>query len=80
MHVRTRNLFARTIATHWSRHIPGNPNIVPQNVPGALSLQVANNIFSVAPRDGLKDETANDGGVSSSAAAIRRATSPGAGG
>ena len=46
------DLFARTIATHWSRHIPGNPNIVPQNVPGALSLQVANNIFSVAPRDG----------------------------
>ena len=46
------DLFARTIATHWSRHIPGNPNIVPQNVPGALSLQVANNIFSIAPRDG----------------------------
>ena len=46
------DLFARTIAAHWSRHIPGNPNIVPQNVPGALSLQVANNIFSVAPKDG----------------------------
>jgi hypothetical protein len=46
------DLFARTIAAHWSRHIPGNPNIVPQNVPGSLSLQVANNIFSVAPRDG----------------------------
>jgi tripartite-type tricarboxylate transporter receptor subunit TctC len=46
------DLFARTIASHWSKHIPGNPNIVPQNVPGALSLQVANNIFSVAPRDG----------------------------
>ena len=46
------DLFARTIAAHWSRHIPGNPNIVPQNVPGALSLQVANNIFSIAPRDG----------------------------
>src|SRR6188508_330508 len=47
------DLFARTIATHWSRHIPGNPNIVPQNVPGALSLQVANNVFSIAARDGL---------------------------
>jgi tripartite-type tricarboxylate transporter receptor subunit TctC len=47
------DLFARTIAAHWSRHIPGNPNIVPQNVPGALSLQVANNVFSIAVRDGL---------------------------
>jgi tripartite-type tricarboxylate transporter receptor subunit TctC len=47
------DLFARTIATHWSRHIPGNPNIIPQNVPGALSLQVANNVFSIASRDGL---------------------------
>src|SRR5689334_21244869 len=46
------DLFARTIAAHWTRHIPGNPAFVPQNVPGALSLQVANNIFSVAPKDG----------------------------
>ena len=46
------DLFARTIATYWPKHIPGNPGIVPQNVPGALSLQVANNIFSVAPKDG----------------------------
>jgi tripartite-type tricarboxylate transporter receptor subunit TctC len=46
------DLFARTIAAHWSRHIPGQPTFVPQNVPGALSLQVANNIFSIAPKDG----------------------------
>jgi tripartite-type tricarboxylate transporter receptor subunit TctC len=46
------DLFARTIAAHWTKHIPGNPVFVPQNVPGALSLQVANNIFSIAPRDG----------------------------
>jgi tripartite-type tricarboxylate transporter receptor subunit TctC len=46
------DLFARTIAVHWTKHIPGNPIFVPQNVPGALSLQVANNIFSVAPKDG----------------------------
>lgn len=46
------DLFARTIAAHWSKHIPGNPIFVPQNVPGALSLQVANNIFSIAPKDG----------------------------
>jgi tripartite-type tricarboxylate transporter receptor subunit TctC len=46
------DLFARTIAAHWTKHIPGNPIFVPQNVPGALSLQVANNIFSIAPKDG----------------------------
>jgi tripartite-type tricarboxylate transporter receptor subunit TctC len=46
------DLFARTIATHWTKHIPGNPIFVPQNVPGALSLQVANNVFSIAPKDG----------------------------
>lgn len=46
------DLFARTIAEHWSRHIPGNPTFVPQNLPGALSLNVANNIFNVAPKDG----------------------------
>src|SRR5262249_4896928 len=46
------DLFARTIAAHWSKHIPGHPVFVPQNVPGALSLQVANNIFSLAPKDG----------------------------
>jgi len=46
------DLFARTIAAHWTKHVPGNPIFVPQNVPGALSLQVANNIFSIAPKDG----------------------------
>lgn len=46
------DLFARTIAAHWGRHIPGNPTFVPQNVPGALSLQVAANVFSIAPKDG----------------------------
>jgi tripartite-type tricarboxylate transporter receptor subunit TctC len=46
------DLFARTIAAHWPRHIPGNPSFVPQNVPGAFSLQVANNVFALAPKDG----------------------------
>ena len=46
------DLFARTIAAHWTKHIPGNLIFVPQNVPGALSLQVANNVFSIAPKDG----------------------------
>jgi tripartite-type tricarboxylate transporter receptor subunit TctC len=46
------DLFARTIAAYWPRHIPGNPSMVPQNLPGASSMQAANHIFSVAPKDG----------------------------
>jgi tripartite-type tricarboxylate transporter receptor subunit TctC len=44
--------FARTIAAHWSKHLPGNPTFIPQNMPGPMSLSVANHIFSVAPKDG----------------------------
>src|ERR671916_107435 len=44
--------FARTIAPHWSRHMPGNPAFIPQNSPGPMSLTVANNIFSIASKDG----------------------------
>jgi tripartite-type tricarboxylate transporter receptor subunit TctC len=44
----TTRLFAR----HLSRHIPGNPTIVPQNMPGAGSRKVANYIFNAAPKDG----------------------------
>lgn len=44
--------FARTIANHWPRHIPGNPSMVAQNMPGPMSLPVANHIYSVAPKDG----------------------------
>jgi tripartite-type tricarboxylate transporter receptor subunit TctC len=45
--------FARVIAAHWGKHIPGNPVFVPQNLPGPMSLPVANRIFSNAPKDGL---------------------------
>jgi tripartite-type tricarboxylate transporter receptor subunit TctC len=44
--------YARAVARHLPRHIPGNPNIVVQNMPGAGGLLAANNIFSVAPKDG----------------------------
>jgi hypothetical protein len=40
------------IAGHWPRHIPGHPTFVPQNLPGPMSLPVANRIFSAAPKDG----------------------------
>ena len=44
--------YARLVSTHWRKHIPGNPLIIVQNMPGAGSLLAANNLFNVAPKDG----------------------------
>jgi tripartite-type tricarboxylate transporter receptor subunit TctC len=44
---------ARLIAQHWGKHIPGNPDIVVQNMPGAGSLIAANHLYNVARPDGL---------------------------
>jgi tripartite-type tricarboxylate transporter receptor subunit TctC len=43
---------ARLAARHLSRHIPGNPNIVVENMPGATGLIAANYLFHQAPKDG----------------------------
>jgi tripartite-type tricarboxylate transporter receptor subunit TctC len=43
---------ARLLARHIGRHIPGEPGIVPANMPGAVGVQAANYIASIAPRDG----------------------------
>lgn len=42
----------RLVSKHLSKHIPGNPTIVPQNMPGAGSMKVANYLFNAAPKDG----------------------------
>jgi tripartite-type tricarboxylate transporter receptor subunit TctC len=44
---------ARLFAHHFGKHIPGNPGVVVQNMPGAGSMLVANNIFNTAPKTGL---------------------------
>ncbi len=44
--------YARILARHMGRHIPGNPAIVVQNMPGAGSLKAANYLFNIAPKDG----------------------------
>ncbi len=46
------DLFARLMARHLGRHIPGNPAVVVQNMPGAGSLRATNFLYTVAPRDG----------------------------
>ena len=47
------DLSARVLARHMGRHIPGEPTLVPRNMPGAGSLTLANWLYSVAPKDGL---------------------------
>jgi tripartite-type tricarboxylate transporter receptor subunit TctC len=44
--------YARVLARHIGKHIPGNPSIVVKNVPGAGSLKAAQFLYDVAPRDG----------------------------
>jgi tripartite-type tricarboxylate transporter receptor subunit TctC len=46
------DVYARVLSRHMSKHIPGNPNIIIQNMPGAGSLRGANYIYNVAPKDG----------------------------
>jgi len=46
------DLYARVLAQYLGKHIPGNPTVVPQNMPGAGSIKAAAYVFSVAPKDG----------------------------
>jgi tripartite-type tricarboxylate transporter receptor subunit TctC len=46
------DIYARVVARHMGRHIPGNPTIVVKNLPGAGSGRAAVFIATVAPRDG----------------------------
>jgi tripartite-type tricarboxylate transporter receptor subunit TctC len=46
------DLYARMLAQHLGKHIPGNPTVIPQNMPGAGSLKAANYLYTVAPKDG----------------------------
>ena len=44
--------YARLLARRFSAYIPGNPTIIPQNMPGAGSNKLASFMYSVAPKDG----------------------------
>jgi tripartite-type tricarboxylate transporter receptor subunit TctC len=46
------DVYARALARHMGRFIPGNPTILPKNMPGAGSLVLANWLYNVAPKDG----------------------------
>jgi tripartite-type tricarboxylate transporter receptor subunit TctC len=47
------DLYPRLLAEYLPKHIPGNPNIIVQNMPGAASLIAANHLYNVAKPDGL---------------------------
>ena len=46
------DLIGRLVARHFQRHIPGKPNIVVQNLPGAGGNMMANQLFAAGARDG----------------------------
>jgi tripartite-type tricarboxylate transporter receptor subunit TctC len=46
------DIYARTLARHMGRFIPGNPAILTKNMPGAGSLVLANWLYNVAAKDG----------------------------
>lgn len=47
------DIWSRLLAAHIGKHIPGNPGLIVQNLPGAGSLIAANHIYGVAKPDGL---------------------------
>ena len=53
--------WARTLAKHIGRHIPGNPPVVPVNMPGAGGLKMTNYIYNAAPKDGTSFGNPNGG-------------------
>jgi tripartite-type tricarboxylate transporter receptor subunit TctC len=46
------DLYGRLIGKHLGKYIPGNPTVVVQYQPGAVSLQLTNNVYNTLPQDG----------------------------
>jgi len=55
------DVYARLLGRHIGRHIPGNPSVVVQNMPGAGSLKATQYVYGVAPKDGLTLATVSRG-------------------
>ena len=47
------DIWARLLAAHMGKHIPGNPGFIVQNMPGAGSMIAANHVYNVGKPDGL---------------------------
>jgi tripartite-type tricarboxylate transporter receptor subunit TctC len=48
------DIYARNLARHMGKHIPGTPNVISQNMTGAGSLRAANYLYNRAPKDGTQ--------------------------
>ena len=46
------DVYLRALARHLAKYIPGNPNIIVQNVPAAGGMALANQLYNTAPKDG----------------------------
>lgn len=46
------DVYSRVLIRHMGRHIPGNPNMIVQNMPGASGIKSANWLYNAAPKDG----------------------------
>jgi tripartite-type tricarboxylate transporter receptor subunit TctC len=46
------DLYARVLGRHIGKHIPGNPQVIPINMPGGGGIKAANYVAKVAPKDG----------------------------
>jgi tripartite-type tricarboxylate transporter receptor subunit TctC len=46
------DLYARTLARYMGKHLPGRPNVITQNMPGAGSMKVMNYLYNAARKDG----------------------------
>jgi tripartite-type tricarboxylate transporter receptor subunit TctC len=60
------DLYARLLARHMGRHIPGNPDVIVQNMPGAASLKSVLYLDTAAPQDGTVMATFNFGQIGDS--------------
>jgi tripartite-type tricarboxylate transporter receptor subunit TctC len=54
------DVVARLIARHMARHIPGNPTIIVQNMPGGGNVLATNYMYNLAPKDGTAIATVHN--------------------
>src|SRR5262249_56725002 len=57
------DLYARLLARHFARHVPGKPNVTVQVMPGAGGIRAANYLAEQAPRDGTAIATFASGPI-----------------
>jgi tripartite-type tricarboxylate transporter receptor subunit TctC len=46
------DIYARALARHIGKHLPGNPTVIVKNMPGAQTRTAANYLYNIAPKDG----------------------------